>query len=143
MADACADSLLRMGGRSAASRLVNMLNVEQVALRNRAKNLLWVLGVEVPDQILGLLREAEDNLRLHAAELLGAIPGTQSSKALIEALNDPNPNVRAAAAHSLGRKAEASAVPALLEKLDDDEWVLFSVIEALAAIGDPPMRGGL
>ncbi len=137
VADACAESLLHTGGRSVALLLVNLLGVEQVVLRNRAKDLLWSLGAEAGDQLLIMLKDADPNLRLHAAELLGAVPGSQSSRALIDALNDPDPNVRAAAANSLGSKAEPSALPALLDKLDDEEWVRFAVIGALASIGDP------
>ena len=49
---------------------------------------------------------------------------------------DSNANVRAAAARALGKVRYKAALPLLIKALDDEEWVCFSALEALAQFGD-------
>ncbi len=137
VAEDAARALAQIRGREVAARLVPLLSVEQVRLRNRAMELLRRLGTDAPDLILDILEESDPDLRIFAADILGHIQGPGVGKALVRALDDPDPNVRTAAAMSLGRRRDGSAVRALVSHLDDDPWVAFTVTQALAQIGDP------
>jgi len=132
-----AKALLEMGGRKVVARLVPLLSVERVGLRNRAREMLKEIGKDAPDLILGLLDDPDRDLRLFAAEILEGVRSPHVVRPLLFALMDPDPNVRAAAAVSLGRQGESVAVGALVDHLDDEEWVAFSAVEALAYLGDP------
>lgn len=130
-------ALAGIRGREVAARLVPLLSVEQVGLRNMAMELLRRIGQDAPDLILALLEEDDRDLRIFAADIVGNVGSPGVGRALIRTLGDPDPNVRAAAAISLGRRRESQAVPALVKALADEQWVRFAAIEALAAIGDP------
>ncbi|MGD9124646.1 MAG: HEAT repeat domain-containing protein [Desulfarculaceae bacterium] len=134
--DAAAQALVRMKGREVASRLVTLLGVEKVNLRNHARELLRLMANDAPDLIYSLMDESDNDLRIFAAELLENVNSPLATRVLIKTLEDPEPNVRAAAAISLGRRGETSSVSPLIRKLDDEEWVRFAVVEALAEIGD-------
>ncbi|MFH1034736.1 MAG: HEAT repeat domain-containing protein [Pseudomonadota bacterium] len=129
-------ALASIRGREVAARLVPLLSVEQVGLRNAAMDLLRRMGQDAPDLILALLEEDDRDLRIFAADIVGNVDSPGVSRALIRALADLDPNVRATAAISLGRRRESLAVPALIKALSDEQWVRFAAIEALAAIGD-------
>lgn len=132
-----AKALLEMGGRKVVARLVPLLCVERVGLRNQAREMLKQIGKDAPDLILTLLDDPDRDLRLFAAEILEGVRSPHVVRPLLFALMDPDPNVRAAAAVSLGRQGESVAVGALVDHLDDEEWVAFSAVEALACLGDP------
>ncbi len=135
--EAAARQLVTRRGREVVARLVPLLSVEKIGLRNRARELLLRLGQDAPDLILPLLRDPDPDLRIFAAEILKGIKSPRTAKALNQALSDPDPNVRAAAALSLGARREALAVRELIGHLSDEGWVAFAAVEALAAIGDP------
>jgi HEAT repeat protein len=130
-------ALASIRGREVAARLVPLLSVEQVGLRNTAMELLRRLGQDAPDLILALLEEDDRDLRIFAADIVGNVSSPGVNRALIRVMGDSDPNVRATAAISLGRRREGLAVPALIKALSDEPWVRFAAIEALAAIGDP------
>jgi HEAT repeat protein len=134
--EAASQALLALRGREVAARLAPLLSVEQVSLRNSAMSLLRRVGEDAPDLLLDLLKDTDLDLRIFAADILGQVDAPGVSRALIDALQDPDSNVRANAATSLGRRGEAAAVAGLVTLLEDEEWVAFAAIEALALIGD-------
>jgi len=136
--DAAAEALTKLRGRDVAARLVPMLSLEHVGLRNRAMQLLRRVGGDAPDLLLRMLQDGDRDQRIFCADIIGSLRVGGAVKALCAALlRDPDPNVRAAAATSLGQQRDPTCLPSLVESLGDDEWIQFAVVEAMANIGDP------
>lgn len=134
--EAAIESLSKIRGREVAVRLIPMLAIEHVVMRNRAIQLLRVVGADAPEIIVRLLEDGDRDQRIFCADILGSINIGGAVKALISALHDSDANVRATAADSLGKLRATVAVKPLLKQLHDDEWVQYSVVQSLANIGD-------
>jgi hypothetical protein len=87
------------------------------------------------------LRHSEDgdvNVRVAAANLLGAIADAPAAERLTALLRDPDSNVRAAAARGLGRMQHWQSASQLAESLRDRTWkVRRDAALALRSIGAP------
>jgi len=59
--------------------------------------------------------------------------GIDASK-ILPLLEDENANVRAATARAIGELGYREAIPHMLKKLNDDEWVVFYILQALASL---------
>jgi HEAT repeat protein len=136
---AAIDILIEINTPDVVSSVIPLLRDELSApLRNMAVEILSRTGARDVESIGRLLREENSDVRRFAADILGAIGDNRSVTALVGALKDENPNVRSSAANSLGMMGGRAAVDPLIEALDTEkeEWVLFSLIEALGKIGD-------
>jgi HEAT repeat protein len=86
---------------------------------------------------MGVLVDADRNLRRAAAESLGAIGDPQAVPPLLLALEDEHWSVRCAAAGALGQIRSTKATSALLARLhDDDQTVRRAAVAALGELGD-------
>ena len=106
-------------------------------LRNAAMEIYVRLGAVAGPPLLVLLTDADEEVRLFAAVMLGAIKEPNAVPALIEALSDRDVNVRHAAAASLGQIGSPRAVPRLMEALREGPWLQYPAVHALGEIGDP------
>jgi hypothetical protein len=80
----------------------------------------------------------DSDVRMAAANLLGAIGGAASADRLTELLKDSDSRVRAAGAHGLGRMNHWQAASQLAESLRDSTWrVRREAGFALRALGAP------
>ncbi len=128
-------ALIRIGGMHVVSSLVPLLR-EDVSIRNLALEVLEQTGGSSLELLLPLLRHDDPHIRKFMTDILGKLKDLRAVPALIAALEDRDPNVRGSAAEALGKLRAQDAVPKLLGLLNDDEWVVFSVVDSLGQIAD-------
>jgi HEAT repeat protein len=131
--DAAQNALTFIGGKHAIKKLVPLLKMTNVGIRNAAIDILRNIG----DEGLEILNNAsrhDADVRLFVLDILGTIGNPESLDILIEGLKDKDANIRNAAVISLGMLGDAKAFEHLKSMIDDEEWIRFSAIEALARI---------
>lgn len=117
--------------------LAEILRAEDAAARSAAMSLLARLGARALPVLIPRLADAEADVRIFTANVLGELGHQAATEPLLSALTDPHENVRYAAAEALGKLKDRRATPALLRAVEEDEWVRFAAIEALGEIADP------
>lgn len=130
-------ALRKIGGQAVLFSVLPLLRSEDPAIRNIAMDLLREVGkCDVP-ALTELLKDEDPDLRIFGADILGSTGSALTVTPLCHALlRDPETNVRYQAAVSLGELGYSEAAESLGMALKDEEWVQFSVIEALTKIGD-------
>ena len=130
--EAAERALKKIGGAGAVICLIPLLHVEDAPVRNIAMELLRNLGAENIEALFQLLHDDDPDMRIFASDILGSTASILAVPHLCNALlHDPEVNVRYQAAVSLGSLGFQEAAPSLNSALGDEEWVQFSVIEAL------------
>ena len=137
VSEAAQMSLSLLGGRATIEALVPLLSSPIAALRNAAIEVLRKVGQDDLGLLHGLTGNSDDHVRIFSVDIIGSIASPSSVDVLCECLLDANPNVRNAALVALGNIGAASALPAMLPLIDDQEWIRFTLIEALGRIGGP------
>ncbi len=128
-------ALRKIGGPAMVHAVIPLLRSDEPPVRNLAMDLLRAQGHTDLEALHALLLDEDPDVRIFAADILGSVGSAQAVSPLCRALSqDPEVNVRYQAAVSLGALAFPEAVPALNKALHDEEWVQFSVIEALTKI---------
>ena len=134
--DAAMRSLISIGGEATAYMVLPLLR-EDSFLRNTAMIILKDIGYETVPLLRLLLKDKDDDIRKFAIDLLIEINYCDYLDDLVSLLyNDKNANVRASAAKALGIFNYKKAIPELIKALNDEEWVCFSALEALALMKD-------
>ncbi|MBI5741933.1 MAG: HEAT repeat domain-containing protein [Nitrospirae bacterium] len=134
--DAAINSLKRIKQEITAYMVLPLLR-EEAFLRNTALMILREMGQIAVPLLPVLLKDKDDDIRKFAVDIIHDVQYCDYPEKLIEMLTgDPNPNVRAAAAKTLGALNYREAVPHLVAALNDEEWVRFSVLEALTVLRD-------
>lgn len=137
-------ALRKIGGPGVASAVVPLLRSEDAPVRNIAMDILREVGSTDIDSLVHLLHDQDPDMRIFAADILGSTGSVQAVAPLRGALlRDPEVNVRYQAAVSLGGLAFPEAANSLNKALEDEEWVQFSVIEALIKIRAESSVGAL
>lgn len=130
-------ALRQLGGTGTVHGLCPLLRTEDAQVRNLAMDILREVGNQDIRTILALLGDDDVDIRIFAADILGSTGNILAVPNLCQSLlHDPEINVRYQAAVSLGSLAFPEAVQCLNQALGDEEWVQFSVIEALLKIRD-------
>lgn len=125
-------ALRKIGGANVVSGVIPLLRSEDAPVRNIAMDLLREVGAEHIDPLFHLLHDSDPDMRIFAADILGSSNSVLAVPPLCGALlRDPEVNVRYQAAVSLGNLGFQEAAPSLNKGLGDEEWVQFSVVEAL------------
>jgi len=119
--------------------LIGLLSAaDNAGLRNSAVEALERLESRVVPLLLAHLKDPDRDVRKFIVDILGNIGDRSSIPALVEALRDPDANVSAAAAENLGKIGDSRAAAPLVEALDtEDVWFRYSILGALARIGEP------
>lgn len=131
-----ADNALRqIGGKEAVTGVIPLLRSDEAPVRNGAMDILRALGSQELQSIIPLLKEEDVDIRIFATDILGSAGNIMAVAPLCDALlKDPEVNVRYQAAVSLGNLGLPEAAKCLNQAMRDEEWVQYSVIEALAKI---------
>ena len=140
--DAAMRSLISIGGETTAYMVLPLLR-EDSYLRNTAILILRDIGSAAAPLLYPLLKDKDGDIRKFAIDLLTEIRDGVLPEKICPHLSDPNPNVRASAARSMGLLGYREAVPALIRALSDEEWVCFSVLEALGELQDENAAGAV
>ena len=133
--DAAMRSLIAIGGETTAYMVIPLLR-EDSYLRNTAIIILKEIGGATVPLLYSLLKDKDDDVRKFALDLIIDIHQGVDHEKILPLLRDPNQNVRASAAKAVGVVMQQNAVPHLIEALKDEEWVVFSALEALSRIKD-------
>lgn len=132
-------ALRKIRGTRTIQAVLPLLRSEDVPTRNIAMDVLREIGGDDISVIQPMLRDADPDMRIFMADILGCAGKRQAVPPLCEALlKDPEVNVRYQAAVSLGNLAFPEAVDPLRQAMHDEEWVQFSVVEALTKIRAKP-----
>ena len=137
-------ALRKIGGPEVVHAVIPLLRSDEAPVRNLAMDLLRALGNSDLDALHALLRDDDVDVRIFTADILGSVGSVLAVPPLCRALlHDPEVNVRYQAAVSLGTLAYPEAASSLNKALQDEEWVQFSVIEALTKIRDESSVGAM
>ncbi|MDR3073114.1 MAG: HEAT repeat domain-containing protein, partial [Deltaproteobacteria bacterium] len=137
-------ALRKIGGQAVANAVIPLLRSEDAPVRNIVMDMLREVGETDIDALFQLLHDTDPDMRIFAADILGSTGSVLAVAPLRAALlRDPEVNVRYQAAVSLGNLAFPEAAPSLNKALEDEEWVQFSVIEALIKIRAESSVGAL
>lgn len=130
------NAIRRIGGKEAVTGVIPLLRSDEAPVRNGAMDILRTLGVQDLQSLIALLKDEDVDIRIFIADILGSAGNVMAVAPLCEALlKDPEVNVRYQAAVSLGNLGLPEAAKCLNQAMRDEEWVQYSVIEALAKIG--------
>jgi HEAT repeat protein len=133
--EAADGALRRIGGRAAVQAVIPHLRSDEAPARNLAMDILREIGAQDFPSLVSLLHDPDSDIRIYASDILGSTKSPLAVEPLCEALlKDPEVNVRYQAAVSLGSLGDPEAARCLNKALDDEEWVQYSVIEALAKL---------
>ncbi len=129
-------ALRKIRGPKTIQKMLPHLQSEDSSLRNVAMDILREISCDDVAALQPLLRDHDPDIRIFMADIMGHSKSKLSVQPLCEALlKDPEVNVRYQAAMSLGNLAFPEAAEALHQAMHDEEWVQFSVVEALTKIG--------
>ncbi|MGH7230379.1 MAG: HEAT repeat domain-containing protein, partial [Nitrospiraceae bacterium] len=132
---AAVSGLVTVGGNEVARHMVALLR-ESPMIRNMAVEVLDRIVAQALECILPVLSAEDSNVRKFIVDALGKQTDVRVIAPLMQRLTDVDANVRAAAAEALGHVRACEAVPGIIALLNDEEWVVFSALTALAEIGD-------
>lgn len=134
--EAVDSSLRKIGGKETVQAVIPLLRSDDAPVRNLAMDILREVGNQDMSSLIGLMQDEDADIRIFISDILGSTGNILSIEPLGEALlKDPEVNVRYQAAVSLGELRMPEAATYLNKALNDEEWVQYSVIEALTKIG--------
>jgi len=134
--EAVDSSLRKIGGKETVEAVIPLLRSDDAPVRNLSMDILREVGNQDMASLIGLTQDEDPDIRIFVADILGSTNNVLSVEPLCEALlKDPEVNVRYQAAVSLGELGMSEAAPCLNKAIGDEEWVQYSVIEALTKIG--------
>lgn len=133
--EAADHALRRIGGKGAVQAVVPLLRSDDAPVRNLSMDILREVGAQDFTSLVALVHDDDPDIRIFATDILGSTNSFMAVEPLCDALlKDPEVNVRYQAAVSLGDLANPAAARCLNKAMQDDEWVQYAVIEALAKI---------
>lgn len=134
--EAVDSSLRKIGGKETVQAVIPLLRSDDAPVRNLSMDILRDVGSQDMGALIELIQDDDPDIRIFMADILGSTSSPLAVEPLCDALlKDPEVNVRYQAAVSLGELGLGEAAPCLNKALNDEEWVQYSVIEALTKIG--------
>jgi len=134
--EAADSSLRKIGGKETVRAVLPLLRSDDAPVRNLSMDILREVGNQDLASLITLIHDEDADIRIFVSDILGSTNNVLAVEPLCEALlEDPEVNVRYQAAVSLGELGMSEAASCLNEAIADEEWVQYSVIEALTKIG--------
>lgn len=135
-------ALRQIRGANVVAKAAPLLRSDNASVRNSAMDILREVGSDDMRTMNALLHDEDPDIRIFAADILGTSRLRLAVPLLSETLlHDPEVNVRYQAGISLGALGFSEAAEALRQALQDEEWVQFAAVEALAKIRDESCVG--
>ncbi len=135
--EACEFAVRKLRGQKAIDLIIPSLRSEDVTVRNIAMDILREISTDHIESVIALIYDEDSDLRIFSSDILGSSNSPLALLPLCNALlDDVEANVRYQAAISLGALGNAEAADSLKQALNDEEWVQYAVIEALAKLRD-------
>lgn len=135
--EAADQALRRIGGAETVRAVIPLLRCDDAPARNLGMDILREVGVQDISALIELVKDEDPDIRIFASDILGSTHNSMCIQPLCNALlKDPEVNVRYQAAVSLGELGFPDAATCLNKAMEDEEWVQYSVIEALTKLGD-------
>jgi HEAT repeat protein len=120
------------------SRLAEYLrDPADAALRSAGSEILRLRGVRSLPVVVGLLRDADDDVVLQAVLILGKLRDPRALEPLHSVLGHADPNVQQEAILAIGALGDARSIPHLIPFLDGDPWVQMAAVQALGDLRSP------
>jgi HEAT repeat protein len=142
--EAADSSLRKIGGSETVQAVLPLLRSDEAPVRNLSMDILREVGGQDMPSLVALIHDDDPDIRIFVADILGSTDNVMAVAPLCDALlRDPEVNVRYQAAVSLGELGKPEAAPCLNKAIEDEEWVQYSVIEALTKIGHSSSVGAL
>ncbi|NJB69424.1 HEAT repeat protein [Desulfobaculum xiamenense] len=137
-------ALRKLGGVETADAVIPLLRSDEAPVRNLSMDILREIGNQAMPSLVKLLHDEDADVRIFVSDILGSSNSPQAVPPLGELLlKDPEVNVRYQAAVSLGELQMKAGAKYLNQALNDEEWIQFAVIEALAKVRDDSSIGAL
>ncbi len=134
--EAADSSLRKIGGKETVQAVLPLLRADDAPVRNLSMDILREVGSQDLPSLIELVHDEDADIRIFVTDILGSTDNLMAVEPLCDALlKDPEVNVRYQAAVSLGELRKEEAAPCLNQAINDEEWVQYSVIEALTKIG--------
>lgn len=134
--EAADSSLRKIGGKDTVQAVLPLLRSDDAPVRNLSMDILREVGSQDITSLIELIHDEDADIRIFVSDILGSTNNLLAVEPLCDALlKDPEVNVRYQAAVSLGELRKEEAAPCLNQAINDEEWVQYSVIEALTKIG--------
>lgn len=134
--EAADSSLRKIGGKETVQAVLPLLRSDDAPVRNLSMDILREVGSQDMASLVTLIHDDDADIRIFVSDILGSTDNLLAVDPLCEALlKDPEVNVRYQAAVSLGELGMSEAASCLNKAINDEEWVQYSVIEALTKIG--------
>jgi len=130
------ETLVTFPDKTVIEQVIPLLDSSVTQARMSAWEVLKKVGHHNIEAVAALLDHESEDIRVYAAEILGALKVKSTLPQLIKKIHDESPNVRNIVCIALGGFNDEAAVDALLEALHDDDWIVFSAIEALGKTGN-------
>lgn len=130
-------SLTILGSPQLGAQLGPLLQDTDPNIRQEAFTLLIDLGEDSLEELHRLLQDSTTRLRQRVVEILGNIGSMESVDSLLPLLEDPDPALKSATISALASIGDPRAFKPLVSLLDDEEWLRFSIIEALGRLPHP------
>lgn len=133
--EAADSALKRIGGQETVDAVVPLLRSDDAPVRNLSMDILRKVGGQHMEGLIEMVQDDDADIRIFVADILGSTENSRAVKPLCDMLlKDPEVNVRYQAAVSLGSLGLKEAAPCLNQAMQDEEWVQYSVIEALSKL---------
>jgi len=134
--EAADSSLRKIGGKETVQAVLPLLRADDAPVRNLSMDILREVGSQDLGSLIAMIHDEDADIRIFVTDILGSTDNLLAVEPLCEALlKDPEVNVRYQAAVSLGELGKEEAASCLNKAIADEEWVQYSVIEALTKIG--------
>ncbi|MDC0335620.1 HEAT repeat domain-containing protein [Pseudodesulfovibrio sp.] len=134
--EAADSSLRKIGGKETVQAVLPLLRSDDAPVRNLSMDILREVGSQDLTSLITLIHDEDVDIRIFVSDILGSTDNLLAVEPLCDALlKDPEVNVRYQAAVSLGELGMEEAASCLNKAIEDEEWVQYSVIEALTKIG--------
>jgi len=134
------ETLSRHSTRDTVAHLLKTLQKEHgnLSALNSVLQILALSQEDILNTLLAFLTDADPELRIYTAMVLGERRDREAILPLIRALEDADANVRYHAIEALGRlRAQEAVEPLLSLAVSRDFFLSFPALDALARIGDP------